>query len=249
MGSSLYSLQIREFESEQDYIDQAKLMAVDHSQGSSIVVTPEGGIVTYANPASPLSCVDNCGNSRLGEVCRMDGNVSDPSTYFQGYKGDWLLLDFGRVTAANANLILRDDQKCCDVCIDVQVPDGNGGWQTVDVLNPRDFWSIEAVNMTAYIPSNGDFIVRLLWTQTHRLDYVGLDTASQAQVQVSSALPILAVHSTMGDVTAKLLCDDEHCVKLVNGQQITLWFRLTNNVQGTIRSFIFYTDGYYYTIT
>jgi hypothetical protein len=248
--ASLYSLQIREFENNTDYIDQVKLMAVDHSQGTSVAVTQEGEIVTYTNPASPLSCVDNYGNNQLAEVARMDGNVSDPSTYYQGFKDDWLLLDFGRVTAANANLILRDDQKCAeDNCINVQVPDAGGGWRTAEVLSPRDFWSMETVKMTAYVPTDGDFVVRLLWTAPHRLDYVGLDTSAQAQVRVSSAPPIMAIHSTLGDVRARLLYDDENCVELVNGQQITLAFILPNPTQGTIRDFIFCTDGYYYTIT
>jgi hypothetical protein len=245
---SVYSLQIGEFENNVDYIDQVKLIAVDHSQGTGIAVTQEGQIVTYQNPASPTSCVDNYGRSELTEISSMNGNVSDPSTYFQGNKGDWLLLDFGRVTGPYANLILRDDMKCAE-CIDLQIPNASGGWQTIDVLNPRDFWSIEAVNMAAYLPKTGDFIVRLLWTQTHRLDYVGLDTSPPAPVKVTTASPTLAIQSTEGDVTQKLLYDDENCVKLVNGQQITLWFTLPNAAQETTRDFILYTDGYYYTIT
>lgn len=245
---SLYSLQIREFEQEHDYIDQVKLIAVDHSQSTSVAVTPEGEIITYQNPVSPASCVDNEGNDRLSEIGRLDGRVSDPTTHFQGYEGDWLLLNFGRVTATNAKLIVRDDQKCTnDLCINVQVPDMNGGWQTVEVLHPRDFWAVEAVNLTAYIPTNGDFIVRLLWTATHRLDYVGLDMSSPAQTTVSRVPPILAVHSTMGDVNAKLLYDDENSVELIKGQHMTLAFTLPNKVQGTTRDFILYTDGYYYT--
>ena len=124
----------------------------------------------------------------------MDGNVSDASTYFQGNRGDWLVLDFGRVSGPTANLILRDDMLCDKVCLDVQVQDANGDWQTVETLHPRAFWSMEAVNMTAYVPPNGDLIVRLLWTATHRVDYVGLDTSAQPQTTISSATPILAVH-------------------------------------------------------
>ena len=247
---SVYSLQIGEFENDTDYIDQAQLIAVDHSQGTGIAVTQQGQIIAYKNLASPITCIDNNDNSELAEISSMNGNVSDPSTYYQGNKGDWLLLDFGTVTGPHANLILRDDMKCiADNCIDVQVPNATGGWQTIDVLNPRDFWSMEAVNMTAYLPANGDFIVRLLWTQTHRLDYVGLDTSPPAPVQVSSAPPTLAIHSTLGNVTSKLLYDDEQCVELVNGQQITIWFTLPSQAKGTTRSFILYTDGYYYTIT
>ena len=243
---SVYSLQIGEFENSTDYIDQVQLIAVDHPEGTSIAVTQQGQIITCNNLTSPISCVDNNGNNELTEIDTMNGNVSDPSTYYQGNKGDWLLLDFGTVTGPYANLILRDDMKSGG-CIDVQVPNATGGWRTVDVLNPRDFWGIEAVNMTAYLPANGDFIVRLFWTQTHRLDFVGLDTSPPAPVQVSTASPTLAINSTMGDVTAKLLHGQG--VELVNGQYITLWFTLPSQAQDTTRSFILYTDGYYYTTT
>lgn len=246
--TSLYSLRISEFENEQDYIDQVKLMAVDHSKGTNIAVTPEGEILTYKNPTSPMSCVDNNGADRLSEIATMNGNVNDSTTYFQGYEGNWLLLNFGKVTASNANLIFRDDQKCMDVCINVQVPDSDGAWQTVDVLHPRSFWGMEAVNMTAYIPSNGNFTVRLLWTAPHRLDYVGLDTSRQASIKVTSTTPAYATHSTLGDVKQSLLYNDENTVELVNGEEVTMGFILPNNVVNTTRDFIFFTDGYYYTI-
>ena len=245
---SLYSLQLLEFEHEHDYIDQVNLLAVDHSQGTSIAVTPEGEILTYQNPVSPASCVDNYGNSRLGEVGRMDGNVSMQSTFFQGYAGDWLLLNFGRVTAENAKLILRDDQKCADVCINVQVPDQAGNWQTVEVLHPRDYWAIEAVNLTAHVPANGDFIVRLLWTATHRLDYVGLDTTSQEACEFHQASVFLAVHSTEGNVIRKILENDQIYTELVPGERIQLAFFLPSN-QNQERTFILHTEGHYNPIT
>jgi hypothetical protein len=247
--TSCYSLQIGEFESEIDYINQVKLIAVDHPQGTNVAVTPEGEILTYTNPASPISAVDNNGVSELSEIATMNGNVSDLSTYFQGNAGDWLVLDFGNVKGPYANLILRDDMLCDKICLDVQVLNASGLWQTVETLHPRAYWSIEAVNMTAYLPKTGDFKVRLYFTTSHRLDYVGLDTSAPAPVLVSSAPPTLAIHSTMGDVTAKLMYDDTQCVELVNGQYITIWFTLPSQPQHTTRSFILYTDGYYYTIT
>lgn len=247
--SSIYSLQIREFENETDYIDQVKLIVVDHPQGTNIAVTPEGEILTYTNPTSPRSCIDNHGINRLNEIGTMNGNINDLSTYFQGYKGDWLVLNFGKVKGPYAKLILRDDQKCCDVCINVQILDSSGNWQTVEVLHPRDYWGIEAVNLAAYVQGKSDFKVRLQWTATHRLDYVGLDTSPPVQTKISTVSPILATHSTQGDVRAKLLSDDEQCVKLVSGQQITLTFLVPNTTQAANRDFIFYTNGYYYTTT
>jgi hypothetical protein len=247
--TSFYSLQIGEFESEIDYINQVKLIAVDHPRDTNVAVTPEGEILTYKNPSSPISAVDNNGVSELSEIATMNGNVNEPSTYFQGNAGDWLLLDFGNVKGPNANLILRDDMLCLKICLDVQVLNASGLWQTVETLHPRAYWSIEAVNMSAYLPKTGDFKVRLYFTTSHRLDYVGLDTSPPAPVRVYSAPPTLAIHSTMGDVTARLMYDDTQSVELVNGQYITIWFTLPSQPQDTTRSFILYTDGYYYTIT
>jgi hypothetical protein len=58
-----------------------------------------------------------------------------------------------------------------------------------------------------------------------------------------------ALHSELGNVRTKLLLDDEQCVRLVSGQQITMAFLLPNNMPGTTRDFILYTNGYYYNLT
>jgi hypothetical protein len=247
--NSTYSLKIREFESEHDYIDQVQLVAIDHTDNVSVAVTSDGEIVTYQQPDSPLTCTDNNGTDRLSQISTVNGNVSDPTTYFEGYTDDYLVLDFGNISASKANLIFRDDWKCMDVCINVQIPDNNGSWQTIKVLHPRSFWSMEAVNMTAYIPQSGNFTLRLYWTAPHRLDYIGLDTSEQASITVSSTTPVSAIHSVLGDVTQNLLYDDESMVELVNGQEVILVFAIPNSPQGSKRDFIFYTNGYYYKIT
>lgn len=248
-GYAQYNLQIREFEDEIDYIDQMQLIAVDHAHDSKVAVTPRGEIITYKKPSQPLSCLDNHGHNRLNEIGKMDGDVSNPATFFQGYKDDWLILNFGHVTSPDAKLILRDDQKCADVCINVQVSDANGNWQTVAVLHPRNFWSIEAVNLASYVPQKGDLVVRLLWTAPHRLDFAGLDTSPALKASIRTASSIKAVHSTQGDVTESLLFNDNVYAELTYGQQITASFVLPNKAPETQRSFMLYTEGFYYLIT
>jgi len=135
---SAYSLKISEFESEHSYLDQVKLLAVDHASDVKIAVTLDGEILTYNNPAVPISAIDNYGNNMLNEIRLMDGNVSDPATYFDGFAGDSIVLNFGRVSSENAKLIVRDDWKCMETCIDVQVKNSNGEWQTVtELCSPR----------------------------------------------------------------------------------------------------------------
>ena len=246
--SSLYSIKVHEFENEQDHIDQIRLLAVEHARCSNIAVTSNGEILTYGKTRSPLSCIDRNGSNRLSEVATVNGNIDDPSTYFQGCEGDTLMLNFGNVSGSNANLIFRDDQKCDDICIDVQIPSGGGGWQTVEVLHPRSFWSTEAINMEPYVSSDGNLIVRLLWTAPHKLDFVGLDTTSQSPVKVTSATLLCANHSELGDVRQSLLNDDEDMVQLVSGQEIIITFLLPNKVNNAARDFILITNGYYYLV-
>lgn len=244
---SLYSLQIREFEHEHDYFDQVSLLAVDHKSDVNIAVAPAGEILTYKDPNPPVSCFDNNGTDRLDEILQMDGNVSDPTTYFYGEAGDYLILNFGEVNAENAKLILRDDMKSMIICIHVQILDDDCEWQTIDTVTPRDYWAIEALSLTEYIPQNSDFMIRLFWTSPHRLDYVGLDTTPQDSFTVRSAPSILAFHSTEGNIRWKLLASDNIYAELTPGQHITLTFILPNN-HNEERTFILYTEGHYNTM-
>lgn len=212
-------------------------------------MTPDGEILTYKNPTAPLSAVDNNGTDRLNEISLMDGNVSDPATYFHGEPGDYLMLDFGEVDSDNAKLILRDDEKKHDYeCIEVQVRDSYDNWQTVEVLVPRAYWAVEAVDLSPYIVSSQDLMVRLYWKEPHRLDYVGLDTTKQGDYELHTANLVSAVHSTQGDVKALLLESDNTHAELVPDQQIQLEFTLPNNSKQA-RTYILYTKGHYYTIT
>jgi hypothetical protein len=248
---SLYKLQISEFENEHSYIDQVRLLAVDHSGDCNIAVTPEGEIVTYGQPQPPISCVDNNGTNRLSQTQLIDGNVSDPSTYFDGYKGDYLVVNFGQVTSQNAKLILRSDRKCYNpgleppCCIQVQILN-NSQWQTVSVLAPREYWATEAVNLSPYVAVGQDLTVRLYWTMPHRLDYVGLDATPQETFEIHYAQIVSATHNVEGSVLWKLQNNDEVYAELVPGQQIRLTFLMPNaQNQNEERTFIFYTEGHY----
>jgi hypothetical protein len=242
-----YSLVLSEFEQEHSYVDQVRLLAVDHASDVNTAVTPEGEILTYKNPSPPMSAVDNNGTERLSAIGLMDGNVSDPATYFYGEAGEYLVLDFGQVNSDNAKLILRDDMKCEECCIDVQVLNASGEWQTVTRLAPRTYWAVEGVNLSQYNVHGQELKVRLLWTSPHRLDFVGLDTTQQDDYTIHRAILISAIHSTQGNVRALLTQNDNHYAELVPGQHIQLVFTLPNNLEEA-RTFIFYTEGHYYTI-
>lgn len=244
-----YSLLLSEFEQEHSYFDQVKLMAVDHDSDISIAVTQNGEVLTYKNPVAPVSAVDNYENNRLSEVNVIDGDVSDPSTFFDGQTGDSLMLNFGQFNSENAKLILKDDRKCehDECCIEVQVGDGSGRWQTVEVLAPRAYWATQAVDLTPYAVRAQELWVRLYWTSPHRLDFVGLDTTKQDDYEIHYVNLISATHSTQGDVKTELLQSDNIYAELIPSQQIQLEFTLPNNSREA-RTFILYIEGHYHTI-
>jgi hypothetical protein len=242
-----YSLVISEFETEHDYLDQIKLLAVDHDSDVNIAVTPDGKILTYRNPAPPISCVDGNGTDRLSQIRHIDGDFSDPATYFQGNKNDYMLLNFGRVKPGPAKLIVRNDQMCADKCILVQVKNAKGDWDTIAVIASRATWATEGVDLSPYVVRGKDVVVRLFWTQPHKLDFVGLDTARQEDYYVHYATLVSATHSVEGNVRAQLIRNDGVPAELVPGQQIKLQFRLPDNEEQT-RTFILYIEGHYQTI-
>lgn len=256
-----YMLLLSEFASDHSYLDKVNLLAVDHESEVNIAVTSGGEILTYKNPTAPISAVDKDGNDTLSEISLIDGNVSDPATYFQGFPNDYLVLNFGKVKSDNAKLILRDDmKKMDDPCILVQVKNGSGAWQTVDTLVPRAYWSMEAANLSPYVVKGQDLWVRLYWQQPHRLDYVGLDTSKQAKINLQQGELVSAVHSKNGDPTvpgaymgdgdvkSKLLRDDGIYSQLSPSEQIELAFALPEVSSDFIRDFILVSKGSYSTL-
>jgi hypothetical protein len=121
----------------------------------------------------------------------------------------------------------------------------NGEWQTVASLTPRDLWAMEAVNLTQYISQGQNLSVRLLWTSPHNIDYIGLDTTPQDAITEIHALLVSATHSVQGDVTLRLLLNDNFYTELLPQEQIQLKFILPNKPQNKTRTFIFFTNGHY----
>lgn len=114
---SIYSLQISEFENEHSYLDQVKLLALTHSLDVNVAITPTGKYLTYKEPCSPVSCIDNYGMDRLQTVKDIDNN------YYTGYPYDFLSLNFGELDVSNGvKLVLRANIEFKkDMCIHVQV--------------------------------------------------------------------------------------------------------------------------------
>lgn len=240
-----YSLLLSEFENEHSLFDQAQLLCVDHTSNAKVAVSPYGEVLTYTNPHPPKSAIDNKNRSVKKLVESIDGS------YYEGYSGSCVILNFGDEldVSQGAKLVMRADMPIVKVSIHIQVRDANGNWNDVATIIPRVNWATEIIDMSGLLPDgNGDLKVRLYFTGNHKVDFVGLDTSQQAAINIQDTQLVSAIHSTDGDVTAKLLQSDEAYAELVPSQEIVL--RFTQPAQTMeARDYLIVVEGRYSTIT
>jgi|GEM_PF-2414918 len=243
--NSYYSLKISEFQQEHSYFDQVQLFAVDHQANVSVAASSTGEILTYQDPYPPITAVDEANVSWLAELSEIDGE------YYEGYDGSFLVLNFGEVTGQTAKLVFQTDPPPpgdTKTSIYIQVLNSSESWVDVVSIIPRTYWATDIIDLSDYLLSDGELVVRFYFTFNHRVGFVGLDTTPQAEIDVEDANLLLAYHSEEGFVTAELRNDDDVYAELVPDQQITLLFSAAKP-DGEARTFIFYVKGYYYTLT
>jgi len=233
--NGLYSLKISEFEQEHDYLDQVRLIAVDHATDVSIAVTQDGQILTYKNPNPPTSAVDSFGNDVTPHLSAIDGD------YYQGVPGSYLEMDFGDVDSDTAKLVMTVDCKCP---MQVQVLNSTGDWWTIETVYPRANFATEIIDLPPYLPhAHPHLKVRLLLIN-QKIDFVGLDTSPQAETTVQYGRLVSAIHSHYGNIKPMLKLSDDIYAELIPGQEIELHFWLPPHQQGT-RDYLLFTEGHY----
>lgn len=180
-------------------------------------------------------------------VSAVDGN------YFEGYAGDYLLLDFGDLNiSSGAKLILRTDALCplppCFVkdSIHVHTLNATGSWVTVASFIPRMYWSTDALNLSDYLPdANGDVKLRLYFTAYHKIDFVGLDTSEQDEFELRHGNLAIANHIRLGDVKYLFKDSNNMHVELLPGERVLVQFTLPQNLREE-RDFIIILEGHYF---
>ncbi|MEA3432225.1 MAG: T9SS type A sorting domain-containing protein [candidate division WOR-3 bacterium] len=241
-----YLLQIREFEQEHTYLDKIELLAIDHTCGVKVGVTTEGDFVVYGDELLPIACVDTLGQSHLGLILERD------STYFQGFPGDELVIDFGEIEVNSEDVlhfVIVDKppgpQPEASVMVSVYK---DGDWHRVGrLLHRRNWWSQMVYPLEE--GSLDSLKIKLTWYEEQKLDYVALAKAESEQFITKKCLLVSAVYSNVGSVLPKLLVDDENYAELLPGDTITLEFTVVDIEPGWVRDFVFVSNGYYITET
>jgi len=239
--SGTYSLRVDELGLDQAYLDRVSLVTVDHDSSVNLGVSPDGQLLTYGNPYSPVSAASSQGLDVSATVRGLDG------IYYQGYPGDWVNVDFAERLdlSLGAKLVVRYSS------IDraptaVQVMTSIEQWSNVTLLTPRTFWSTGIVDLKTFLPdAQGKSRVRILLASYQRIDYVGLDVTPQATMAVQQAGLVKAVNSYGLDVTPTLQASDDQQVELLPGQGISLTFATPTTSPVGNRDFIITIEGYY----
>ena len=233
-----YSLKLVEFEDEHSFFDSVALWTVDHDSDTRIGVHPQTGeILTYEDPDQPVSAVDNYGRDVRTALTAWDGAV------YEGWRGDYVELNFGIVPRENARLVIVADAYLLKTRIYVQVWNGTD-WELADTMHHRMNFAEDVIDLSRFVPTQDDLRVRLLAASRFALEQVGLDTSPPKAVSVLSAALLNAVHSSGTDVTGLLSDPDASYAELVPGEEILLTFEIPTTGDEA-RSYIFVSRGHY----
>jgi len=239
-----YKVSISEFENEHSFIDNAYLLGVTHSRGTNIAVSPDGEIIAYNKPHAPKSIVTESGESVLNLVNKEDNR------YFDGQSGDVLYCSFNtRRSVESARLVLNADADTkFSIYVDILTDEG---WQQVGIIIPRILWAHEILRLDDFLslrPEMNIINLRLTWTASHKLDFIGIDSRKAPSFEEVSLNPIDAQHNVQGNVFEQIRYSDDTYAELLPGDTIFITFELMEFRNHCV-DFILVIEGRYYSLS
>jgi len=251
----LYLMMLKEVRNEVSHTDAVSLLVVDHPKGTKILCDINGNIFTYTDPQNSDSAITD-GAANIKELISVrDGKGWD------AYNNDKLDMEF-KVNSSNAKIIVfwkgfvdgsGKEANASDLgrpSIKVYVNDKNNQWVQAGKIYPREEWSHSIVDLSGYIKDQKNIRVRFVATSCHKdkysiVDLVGLDTTKNGKIFTSKLKLAKAMYSFAGNVTEKMLTEDNECVEMAPEGYIQLSFLAQPAKQNSERSFIFVSRGYY----
>jgi len=204
-----YSIKVNNQLEEVMFIDELKLLAVDHPEDIDVFPDeklmpappyPEFKLFTTRNPRLPLSASDNARRDVLGQIREVDRKYPDGFELlpFKGYaKEHWIELDLGDLGQPKKVLLLltawidyadsssnlaasQADAKLIPPY--VQVPDENGKWVTVmpSIGFPAGLPKTMTLDLSGKFKRPGDFRVRIATSMRIYWDQILVDTSDPA---------------------------------------------------------------------
>jgi parallel beta-helix repeat protein len=196
-----YNLQVTEEYDEISFIDQLKLITVDHSPDVDVFngLTRQDSHSIYTvskNPSPIVSCVDVLGNDCLSAVSAKDGiftmspvdNVTNLVTLnlgnLSGSPEIKLIVSYSWVNGYSVNNSKKS----------IQIKNESGDWVTImadyDLTARAALQKTYVLNLTNRFLTD-DYSVRFV-LPIHAIDYIALDTTSQQEVIINEYNPLTA---------------------------------------------------------
>ncbi|MBI1807321.1 MAG: hypothetical protein HYR76_09760 [Ignavibacteria bacterium] len=237
-----YILQIREFEHERSYLDQFKLLAVDHPINTKIDVSPAGEIYQYIIPYR-LGRALLRGSDILSKLAAFDSNTVTMEA------GDTLHLSLTQLTG-----------KAPPTLFTTSGGGEEGGYVPIKIEKIAYItrpMSAEGYNQSftfrqrptlVFVPMTLDSTqsLNVVWTKKAHLDYFNFGVTVPKSYTMRELVLSSATHSINGDVTPKLLSTDSTYATLTPGQTLELRFNAIPPPPSIMkRTFIIVSKGRY----
>ncbi len=225
-----YSFKISEFERERTHLDKVALMSVDHPEGTNIAITSDNDIITYSDVQEPVSCIDKHGNDVISAIANPDDNGTE------GYAGDYIIADFGDVTAQHVKLLVRTDVKDPGTNIMsfpetkkfdgmyLAIKESDGTWLNITKFYPRPLWYTDAFILDSYMENASQPLqIGIGWAGYHKLDWIAIDTTNDSDIRINE-YPMISAEMNDRDVTTSLIWRDNTNITMVPRDELNLSF-------------------------
>ncbi len=242
-----YSVQLREFEQERSFIDQIRLIAVDHYRNTNIAVKSSGDIVEYIEPYTLDTASD-----RLVKMLTMNGEAFSleggqefevpfkglPSRVVSGsskIEGGVIIGGWGLGNGKFYPDCIPKEQRIGKVTTDQQGARYGSSPFSLRELPTKIFASLDRIVAAPRISFEGKVM----------LDYANLGVRVADDFETHD-LPLVSANSSIeGDVSTILRSVDEVYSTLTPGGTITLEFAIPPLQDGKTRDFILASRGRY----
>jgi hypothetical protein len=239
-----YSLLIREDAREHSWLDNVKLIAVDHPLNVNVAMNDDGEITSYIKPHK-LRHARFRGNDVLRELAAFD------SVSVSANGGE--IFSFGFVKPNGGNAVTNDEG---GLEMGGEAPPDETWWSPRHLAIFGKGIKQGAGEHSIYFRHRPSLMytpfavgdtndLHLVAPSAMKLDYLNLAVTVGVSPTVNELNLADAFHSTLGSVKRQLAGSDSSYVELVAGQSIELQFAASDIPPGKNRSFFLVTTGRY----
>ncbi|MFO7618401.1 MAG: PKD domain-containing protein [Thermoplasmata archaeon] len=269
-----YWVRLFEPAKERTHLDDIRLAIIDYDNPEIwMAMTPDGAIKTITDPQGPQSCVNGTGGDVLEPVVEMN----DFYHLVAGHNETLTLVFPDAGELQEAKLVIRHmaidpsphrpihlpphiapinqpydvplDPRQYKCSIHVQTMDEQGEWQDFATIPARMNWVLDCIDVTQLGGklSAGEPL-RLLITGTHVIDFIGLDTGDNDELDIEYVEPEFAAHiddSSGLDISDLLRECDRKYATISPGRGIDIMFPYKEQAS-QYRRFALISHGHYY---